>query len=43
MRPDGSAIRPPMSLAVARELDDVERRALWAYFQSLPPRPTDAR
>jgi mono/diheme cytochrome c family protein len=38
-RPDGTALRAPMSLMTAygKSMKDVERRALWAYLQSLPP------
>jgi mono/diheme cytochrome c family protein len=38
-RPDGTALREPMTLLApfAQQMKDVERQALWAYFQSLPP------
>jgi len=38
-RPDGTALRAPMSQmsAYGKSMKDVERRALWAYVQSLPP------
>jgi len=38
-RPDGSALRAPMTLMTSygQSMKDVERRALWAYLQSLPP------
>jgi mono/diheme cytochrome c family protein len=38
-RPDGTALRPPMTLMAnyAQHMKDVERQALWAYLQSLPP------
>ena len=38
-RPDGTALRAPMSMmsAYGASMKDVERRALWAYLQSLPP------
>ena len=38
-RPDGTALRPPMSAMVpyARKMKDVELEALWAYLRSLPP------
>jgi cytochrome c553 len=38
-RPDGTALRPPMSPMVpyARKMKDVELEALWAYLRSLPP------
>jgi mono/diheme cytochrome c family protein len=40
-RPDGSDLRPPMSQMVAygQRMTDVEVQALWAYLQTLPPRP----
>jgi mono/diheme cytochrome c family protein len=38
-RPDGSALRAPMTLMASygQSMKDVERQALWAYLQSLPP------
>jgi mono/diheme cytochrome c family protein len=38
-RPDGTALRAPMSDVVSygKSMTDVERQALWAYLQSLPP------
>lgn len=38
-RPDGTAVRAPMTLIASygRGMKDVERQALWAYLQSLPP------
>ena len=38
-RPDGTALRAPMTLmsSFGKNMKDVERRALWAYLQSLPP------
>jgi mono/diheme cytochrome c family protein len=38
-RPDGTALRSPMSEVAdyGRSMTDVERRALWAYLQTLPP------
>jgi cytochrome c553 len=38
-RPDGTALRPPMSAMVpyARKTKDVELEALWAYLRSLTP------
>jgi mono/diheme cytochrome c family protein len=38
-RPDGSAINVAMPWQTFSGLDDVELRALWAYFKTLPPRP----
>ncbi|MEZ4266988.1 MAG: cytochrome c [Myxococcota bacterium] len=42
-RPDGSAIDPFMPATSFAALDDVELGALWAYFQSLPPKPKGGR
>ncbi len=38
-RPDGTALRPPMSelTAYAQRMTDVELQALWSYLRSLPP------
>jgi mono/diheme cytochrome c family protein len=38
-RPDGTALREPMTFIApyAQNMTDVERQALWAYLQSLPP------
>jgi mono/diheme cytochrome c family protein len=38
-RPDGTMLRDPMSLITpyGKGMTDVERQALWAYLQSLPP------
>jgi mono/diheme cytochrome c family protein len=38
-RPDGSALRPPMSgmMPYAQKMTEVEMEALWAYLRSLPP------
>ena len=39
---DGRTLRAPMSLMqkMAANMTEVELRALWAYFSTLPPRPT---
>ncbi len=42
-RPDGSAIDPFMPAKSFAALDDVELAALWAYLQSVPPRPKGGR
>lgn len=44
VRPDGTAIQPPMSLMgpYAERMSDVELRALWTYLQSVPPVATTA-
>jgi mono/diheme cytochrome c family protein len=38
-RPDGTALRAPMTLmaSYSQSITDVERQALWAYLESLPP------
>lgn len=35
---DGTALDPFMPLEALRAMNDVERRALWAYLEQLPPR-----
>ncbi|MGD8861739.1 MAG: cytochrome c [Myxococcales bacterium] len=42
VRPDGTQLKMPMSLMMpyARKMTDTELRALWAYLQSVPARPT---
>lgn len=42
-RPDGTALQPPMSLVVpyAQKMADVELQAMWAYFRTVPPLPTN--
>lgn len=42
VRPDGSALRAPMTnmQRYAEAMTDVEMQALWAYIESVPPRPT---
>lgn len=42
-RRDGRALDIFMPVAMLRGMDDTERRALWAYLQSLPPRPFGGR
>jgi hypothetical protein len=36
-RPDGSKIDPFMPFEAYSKLNDTEKRAVWAYLQSLPP------
>jgi hypothetical protein len=36
-RPDGSKIDPFMPFESYSKLNDTEKRAIWAYLQSLPP------
>jgi hypothetical protein len=43
VRPDGSRIDPFMPFESFSKLDLVEKRALWAYLESLPPRPEGER
>ncbi len=42
VRPDGTALKPPMTLLVpyAQKMADVEMQALWAYLRSVPAAPT---
>lgn len=44
-RPDGSAVKDPMSLVMpyAVKMTEVEMKALWTYLSSLPPRPIGGR
>ena len=41
-RPDVSAINPVMPRAFAL-MNDVEIKALWAFFKTLPPAPTGSK
>jgi cytochrome c553 len=42
VRPDGSKLLMPMTLMApyARNMTEVELKALWAYLSALPPQPT---
>jgi mono/diheme cytochrome c family protein len=42
-RRNGKPVDPFMPLEPIRNMNDVERRALWAYLQSAPPRPFGQR
>lgn len=42
-RPDGSPLRPPMSIGATSAMTDVELAALWAYLRTLPALPTGTR
>ena len=42
-RPDGSKIDPFMPFEAFGKMNDTEKRALWAYLQSLPPQPFGGR
>jgi mono/diheme cytochrome c family protein len=41
-KPDGTELREPMSemVPMAQRMTDVELQAIWAYLQSLPPKPS---
>lgn len=43
VRPDGTAIKPPMTLIMpyAKNVTEVEMQALWKFLQSLPPTATN--
>jgi hypothetical protein len=40
---DGKPLNPFMPIGVLRAMNDVERKALWAYLQALPPKPFGGR
>lgn len=40
---DGKPLNPFMPIAIPRAMNEVERKALWAYLQSLPPKPFGGR
>lgn len=40
---DGKRLDPFMPLDAVSRLDDIEKKALWAYLRSLPPRPFGGR
>jgi mono/diheme cytochrome c family protein len=42
-RRNGQPLKPLMSTEALRHLDDVELHALWAYLQSVPPKPFGGR
>jgi mono/diheme cytochrome c family protein len=42
-RPDGSAIDKFMPWETFAKLDEVEKKALWAYLQTVPPKPRGNR
>ncbi len=42
-RPNGSDINPFMPWAQFKQMSDTELDALWAYLQTLPPRPAGGR
>jgi hypothetical protein len=43
VRKNGQKLAEFMPIEAIRNMDDVERRALWAYLQSLPPTPFGSR
>jgi mono/diheme cytochrome c family protein len=43
VRPDGRKLDPFMPLATLRAMEPVEKKALWLYLRSLPPRPFGER
>lgn len=43
VRPDGRTLDPFMPIATTRGMNDTEKSALWAYLQSLEPRPEGER
>ncbi len=42
-RPDGSAISPVMPFEALKHMNDTDARALYAYLQTVPPRPAGER
>jgi mono/diheme cytochrome c family protein len=40
---DGKPLNPFMPITIIRAMNDVERRALWAYLRALPPKPFGGR
>jgi cytochrome c553 len=45
VRKDGTPLRSPMSMMLpyAQKMEDDELKALWAYLQSVPAKPTGQR
>jgi len=43
VRPDGRKLDPMMPVEMLNRLNETEKQALWAYLQSLPPRPFGER
>lgn len=43
LRKNGAKMKPLMPVEALAQMDDVERHALWAYLQSLPPMPFGSR
>lgn len=42
-KPDGSDLNPFMPVRDLKHMDDVEMKALWAFLQSVPPKPFGGR
>ncbi len=43
IKPDGKALDPFMPVATLTAMNDVEKKALWAYLRSLPPKEFGGR
>ncbi len=43
VRKNGMKLDPFMPITAYKKLDEIEKKALWAYLQSLPPRPFGER
>lgn len=43
IRKDGGKLDPFMPIEAISKADETEKRALWAYLQSVPPRPDGGR
>lgn len=43
IKPDGSKLDPFMPYETLAKMDDIEKRALWAYLRSVPPLPSGQR
>ncbi len=43
LRPDGRKLNPMMPIQVINAMNETEKRALWEYLRSVPPRPFGGR
>ena len=43
VKPEGTAINPAMPIASTKEMTDDEIHAVWAYLQTVPPKPFGGR
>lgn len=43
VRPDGRKLDPMMPIATLAAMNDVEKKALWLYLRSVPPKPFGGR